>query len=92
MKHAVARSREPITIEIDATVDERTLCVTVVNSVPRETTGLSDLRGTTGAGVGIINVRRRLEAVFGQRATLDAGLDDGRFVARIRIPEVHQTN
>ena len=92
VKHAVARSREPITIEIDATVDERTLCVTVVNSVPRETTGLSDLRGTMGAGVGIINVRRRLEAVFGQRATLDAGLDDGRFVARIRIPEVQQTN
>ena len=45
-----------------------------------------------GAGVGIANVRRRLETVYGARATLVAEPQDGRFVATIRVPEVKQAN
>ena len=45
-----------------------------------------ELRGNEGAGVGLDNVRHRLEAVFGTRATLTAGAADGRFVATSRSP------
>ena len=46
------------------------------------------LPDSEGAGVGIDNVRHRLQAVFGRRASLDAGPVDGRFVATISIPNV----
>ena len=92
IKHAVSKSREPVTIDIHARVEDGALTITVANCVPIETTGLSDLRGLMGAGVGIINVRRRLETVYGQRATLVAEPQDGRFVATIRVPEVKQAN
>ena len=41
-------------------------------------------RSSGRAGVGLDNVRHRLEAVFGARASLTAGETDGRFVATIR--------
>jgi sensor histidine kinase YesM len=44
------------------------------------------------AGVGLDNVRHRLAAVFGKRATLTAGEAGGRFVATIRIPEAQRAN
>jgi hypothetical protein len=92
VKHAVAKSREPITIEIHATVEGGGLTIIVANDVPVETTGLSDLRGMMGAGVGLANVRRRLEAVYGKSATLTAEAQDGRFTATIRVPEMKQAN
>ena len=92
IKHAVSKSRVPVTIDIDAVVEDGALSIIVANNVPVETTGLSDLRGMMGAGVGIANVRRRLETVYGGRATLTTEQVDNRFVATIRVPEVKQTN
>jgi sensor histidine kinase YesM len=45
-----------------------------------------------GAGVGLANVERRLQAVFGKRASLEAVRENGRFVATICIPEIQQAN
>ena len=92
IKHAVSKSRVPVRIDIHADVDASGLTIVVANNVPQETTGLSDLRGSMGAGVGIANVRRRLETVYGQRATLVAEPKGDRFVAMIRVPEVKQAN
>jgi hypothetical protein len=92
VKHGVAKSREALTIEIHAAIEGRALTITVANGIPVETTGLSDLRGMMGAGVGLANVRRRLEAVYGPRATFTAERQDGRFVATIRVPEMKQVN
>ncbi len=90
VKHGVARSRAPTQIEIGATVEDGALCITVANCI---TEGEDDtLRGNQGAGVGLANVRHRLQAVFGERATLTAEPVDGRFVATICIPEVHRAN
>ena len=93
VKHGVARSREPVTIEIHADVEGGALRITVANCIPVETTGLSDLRGMMGAGVGLANVRTRLEAVFGKRATLTA--EPRRTAASSRpsaSPRCKQTN
>ncbi len=92
IKHAVSKSRVPVRIDIHGTVEDNALEIIVANNVPVETTGLSDLRGMMGAGVGLANVRRRLETVYGARATLTTEQIDDRFVATIRVPEVKQTN
>jgi hypothetical protein len=89
IKHGVAPSREPTEIAISASVDEGELCISVRNCIPEASERLK-VRGRKG--VGLQNVRRRLEAVYGKRATLDAEPEDGSFVARIRIPEIQQAS
>jgi LytS/YehU family sensor histidine kinase len=90
VKHAVARSRAPVEIRIRAIMEGGTLRIEVANClVPADAD-----EGASGvnAGVGLDNVRHRLAAVFGKRATLTAGEADGRFVATIRIPGVQRAN
>ena len=85
VKHGVARSSAPVEIAIDAEIRNGALRITVANCLTEA--GGEELRGTEGAGVGLDNVRHRLQAVFGKRASLTAGPAGGRFVATIAIPE-----
>jgi sensor histidine kinase YesM len=62
------------------------LRITVTNSIWMGTA--LNLPDASGAGVGIENVRHRLQAVFGKRASLTAGPVDDKFVATISIPNV----
>ena len=82
IKYGVATSRAPVTIAIEATVDNDTLCLTVTNDVGTDAVSAK----TGGAGVGLKNVRRRLAALYGDRASLDARPVDGGFCARICVP------
>jgi len=86
VKHGVARSTKPIEIGIDAQISGNALRITVANDIAAE--AMDDLPDSEGAGVGIDNVRDRLRAVFGKRASLTAGPVDGRFIATISIPGV----
>jgi sensor histidine kinase YesM len=43
-------------------------------------------------GVGLVNVRRRLEAVYGKRATLAAEPMGSRYVATICIPDIERAS
>jgi hypothetical protein len=90
VKHAVARSRAPIEIRIHAAMEGRTLRIEVANDLAPSDE--DDVLDGAGAGVGLDNVRRRLDAVFGKRATLTAGTVGGRFVATIRILEAKRAN
>lgn len=89
VKHGVARSRAPVTIEIGAKIEGETLQITVANCLI-EHTGL--MLPNTGSGVGLENVRRRLAAVFGARAGLEVETIGDRFVATISIPEIKLRN
>jgi sensor histidine kinase YesM len=86
VKHGVARSTAPIQVRIDAELNNGALRITVANDLAKEDMG--DLPDSEGAGVGIDNVRHRLQAVFGRRASLTAGPAGDRFVATISIPNV----
>jgi hypothetical protein len=88
IKHGVARSREPTEIAINACVEDGGLCITVRNCIPEGVE--TKVRGRSG--VGLINVRRRLEAVYGKGATLDADAEDDRYIARICIPKNQQAS
>jgi hypothetical protein len=86
VKHGVARSVERVEIGIDAEMRDGTLRITVTNSIWMGTA--LNLPDASGTGTGIENVRHRLQAVFGKRATLTAGPVDDRYVATISIPNV----
>ena len=73
-------------IDIEAELRDGALRIMVANDLAGDDP--DDLPDTEGAGVGIDNVRHRLQAVFGRRATLTAGEANGRFVATIAIPNV----
>ena len=91
VKHGVARSSTPVKIEITASLSDDMLCINVENGLgEREATAL--LPGAMNSGLGLINVRRRLHTVYGERATLTTAREDGRFVATICIPQVTRTN
>ena len=82
IKHGVARSKEPTEISITGQVQDGHLAIRVANCVASDPTGPVP----TSGGVGLINVKRRLEAVYGKAASLSAGREDGRYVATISIP------
>jgi sensor histidine kinase YesM len=86
VKHGVARSTTPVEIQIKAELTGGALRITVANDIAKDET--DDLPDSEGAGVGIDNVRHRLNAVFGKRASLTAGPAGDRFVATISIPSV----
>ena len=82
IKHGVSRARAPVTLAILAAFDGETLRITVED----DGEGGAAPRGDPG-GIGLANVRDRLEARYGPRATFTAGPRRGRgFVAQLEIP------
>ena len=85
IKHGVAQSREPVTVTIRATLENGLLCIAVENdTVPAE--GAMSV----GTGVGLMNVRQRLKAVFGEAASLTTEAEGSTYVATICIPDVQE--
>lgn len=84
VKHGVAPARGTVDIAIDATTTDGMVCIRVSNDL-KSVAGESE----PGAGVGLANVRRRLQAVYGERATLTVGPEEDRFVATICLPVTH---
>jgi hypothetical protein len=85
IKHGVAQSREPVTVTITATLENALLCIAVENdTVPAEAAV------SAGTGVGLMNVRQRLKAVFGEAASLTTEAKDSAYVATICIPDVQE--
>ena len=76
-------SRLPLRIEIKASTDEEFLVVTVANSghwVPPDSTAAD------GHGIGISNLRRRLQLLLGARASLRFAEADGFVTACAHLP------
>jgi signal transduction histidine kinase len=92
IKHGVAPSRETITIDIRADVEDGELCITVANCMSEEGQHECHERVPRRTGVGLVNVRRRLEAVYGKRATLAAEPMGSRYVATICIPDIERAS
>jgi sensor histidine kinase YesM len=93
IKHGVAPSREPVSINIHASVQDGELCIRVENCITDDAKANRAGVGASGrTGVGLNNVRRRLEAVYGKSATLEAAPDQESFVATICIPKTQQAS
>ncbi len=87
IKHGVAQSRDPVNIEIAAKIEDGQLCIRVENDVVPEVTRRPGWR----SGVGLVNVRQRLQAVYGPGASLSIETREDRFRATICIPGVGAT-
>jgi two-component system sensor histidine kinase AlgZ len=85
VKHGVAQSAEPGYIRIRGELRGEELRIVVENS------GSGTPVETTGAGVGLENVRRRLEICYGPEATLHLDPGPQKTSAELSIPRVRVT-
>ena len=83
VKHAVSASPDPVTIRLEAREEYGRLVITVADDGP----GIASRDDTRpGFGIGLENVRQRLEARFGDNATVVSGPGERGYVTHIRIP------
>jgi len=82
IKHGVARSKGATEISITSGIEDGRLVIRVANCAADEAASPTP----QSSGVGLANVRSRLEAVYGKGAELSAGLDHGKYVATVSIP------
>lgn len=84
IKHGVAHSKRPVTISISATTKGDFLKLTVADDGEANAEHASSDQNN---GIGLANVRDRLETRFGTQAKLKtARLDKGGFVAELTMP------
>jgi two-component system, LytTR family, sensor kinase len=79
-KHGIGMIREPI-IKIDISIENNQLTFNVLNKFNTETEEEKDF----DSGIGLKNVRRRLELVYGQEHTLKAEAEKDVFVVNLKI-------
>jgi LytS/YehU family sensor histidine kinase len=82
IKYAVAPSKRPVMVRVEATRDGDDLVVMVED----DGEGIGEAAGGTGVGLG--NVRRRLQVLFGERGSLEAVRRERGFIAIVRLPHV----
>jgi len=80
IKHGVSRSTGPVTIRLEVARDGDDLVVLVEDDAER--------RGepAKGAGVGLQNIRERLEVLYGPRGVLQTTARERGFLALVRLP------
>ncbi|WP_340586277.1 sensor histidine kinase [Erythrobacter alti] len=82
IKYGVAPTEDMVTIAVDVRQESDRLAVTVRNDAPGHPPS------SHGAGVGLRNVRDRLQALFGDLGTLETQSRGGKYTAVIRLPLV----
>jgi two-component system LytT family sensor kinase len=91
VKYGVSASAAPVTVTLEAREEYGRLVITVANDGPTRTTGKRARSGgdSNGFGIGLVNVRDRLAARFGDAASVTSGpLDGGGYETQLRIPLV----
>jgi two-component system LytT family sensor kinase len=88
VKHAVAPTAEQVTITLAAREEYGRLVVTVSDDGPGASMPGGDAR--RGHGIGVANVRDRLEARFGGEATIASGPVPGGYSTQLRMPILRQ--
>ncbi len=81
-KHGVVGGDEGSYIDINIDFSDGRLCCVVENSMPK------DLEGKSTSGIGLFNVRRRLELLFGDDFRLDTEQRVDSYYVRLEIPVV----
>ncbi|EYR80506.1 MULTISPECIES: sensor histidine kinase [unclassified Shinella] len=83
VKHGVGPSRKHVAIVLEAKREGDHLVLSVENDLPTEDMG----RKPPGMGIGLRNIRERLQARFGNRWRFSSGpVDGGRYLATITLP------
>ncbi len=80
VKHGVYESTSMVTIKTEASVKNGFLIITITNNYEN---GTSSVKGT---GTGLINVSRRLELFYGNKASFQTNKENGIFTVTLYIP------
>lgn len=83
VKHGVAPTSRPVTIRLEASRDGDDLVVIVEDDGEPAQPGALP---TGGTGVGLTNVRQRLEVLYGARGVLQAAPRERGYLVLVRIP------
>jgi len=83
VKHGVAATRGPATLTIAAARDGGAIVLSVTNTRPAESE-VGDPR--PGTGIGLANIRQRLEIRYDEAASLETGPVENGWRAEIRLP------
>ena len=84
IKHGVSHSKKPVTISISATANEDSLKLTVADNGDA---GKTATDGEKNTGIGLANVRDRLETRFGREASVKViRSEKGGFVVELTMP------
>jgi two-component system LytT family sensor kinase len=83
VKHGVAATRGPATLTIAATREDAVLVLSVTNTRPAEAEPGEPRPGT---GIGLANIRQRLEIRYDDAASLETGPVENGWRAEIRLP------
>jgi len=82
VKYGVARTTRPVRVEIGAALSERGLAITVQDDAVPDIA-----KAPATLGVGVANVRRRLEVLYGEAGRLTCGQrTGGGFAATVELP------
>ncbi|HLW23677.1 MAG TPA: histidine kinase [Steroidobacteraceae bacterium] len=82
--HGLAGHTGPVVVRVGVRRGEGSLVLTVANTIAGEP-------HLGGAGIGLRNVRERLEVQFEGRARLTCEIRDQEWVSEISLPEVHES-
>jgi two-component system, LytTR family, sensor kinase len=86
IKYGVSRANRPVNVRISAEKRENMMVIAVMDDGEPITSGEDK-----GSGIGLANVRDRLEARYRSAASLEAGLQDGvGYVATLTLPLSHR--
>jgi two-component system sensor histidine kinase AlgZ len=80
--HGVARIPEGGSIDIALLADGESLQFQLSNPIPR----LAEVAPQSGNRMALLNIRARLQALYGSAAQLDTHLDNGDFTVTLRFP------
>lgn len=80
-KHGASKDRSNPVIHIQINIEPECLCLKAVNSVPAESKTVEDENN----GIGLSNVRRRLELIYPDRHALEIRQDDKTFEVELKI-------
>jgi len=87
VKHAIAPSCGQVTITLTAREEYGRLVVTVSDNGQAS---IDDSQTRPGYGIGLANVRERLEARFGDQASVVSGRVPGGYATHLRLPVLRQ--
>lgn len=79
IKHGLDHLREGGRLDVSAALEHDALVVRVRNDIPAQA-------GACGTGIGLRNIGRRLQLLYGTRARLDARRDGSEFCAVLTLP------
>ncbi|TVT56169.1 MAG: hypothetical protein FHK80_12150 [Azoarcus sp. PHD] len=83
VRHGVCQRAEGGDISISIETGADTLVVAIGNDVASAAPGAHPAEGN---GIGLNSTRTRIDALYGARASLQTGSQDGRFFARLTLP------